>query len=289
MTGTREYLTVRELADLLRIGERKVYDLAASGEVPVTRVTGKLLFPEKEVRAWIAGLSGRSGAQRPAVLLGSHDPLLDWAVRQSRSGLALRSDGSLDGLVRFRAGEGVATGLHLRDPGGETWNLARVAEVADGMDAVLIAWSRRTRGLCWRPGGGAAIRGISDLVGRRVVPRAAETGTQELFERMVAREGLSMTDFDLAPTAPTENDAVMAVAQGQADAAFGLEAVASLFGLSFVPLVEERFDLLVDRRAWFDPPMQRLFSFCRGTTFRDHADAVTGVDVSDLGEVRWNG
>ncbi|WP_407943286.1 helix-turn-helix domain-containing protein [Mangrovicoccus ximenensis] len=61
-----EYLTVRELAELLRLKERKVYDLAASGELPCSRATGKLLFPAAEIRAWIEGArGGRSMAAAP--------------------------------------------------------------------------------------------------------------------------------------------------------------------------------------------------------------------------------
>ena len=48
-----QYLTTRELAELLRIKERKVYDLAASGEVPCSRATGKLLFPREAIDAWL--------------------------------------------------------------------------------------------------------------------------------------------------------------------------------------------------------------------------------------------
>ncbi|ETX27872.1 helix-turn-helix transcriptional regulator [Roseivivax isoporae] len=291
---TREFLTVRELAELLRIRERKVYDLAASGEVPVSRVTGKLLFPERAIRDWIA--SGSSGGETvrapairpPEVLLGSHDPLLEWAVRQSRAGLAMRCEGSLDGLSRFAAGEGVATGLHLRDPETGDWNTARVAQAFSGRDVVLVAWTRRSRGIVWRSGGGAPIRSVADLAGRRVVPRAPETGTQTLFDDLLAREGLTPGALKLTDTAPTENDAVMAVAQGAADATFGLEAVARLFGLDFLPVVEERFDLLVDRRAWFDPPLQRLFAFCRSDSFGAHAADIAGCDTAELGQVRWN-
>src|SRR6056297_2175322 len=114
-----EFLTVRELAELLRIKERKVYDLAASGDVPVSRATGTLLFPRRELEAWIASASTGGtpapAAPRPAICLGSHDPLLEWALRQARCGLASFFDGSLDGLDRFRAGEGMAAGLHLHD------------------------------------------------------------------------------------------------------------------------------------------------------------------------------
>jgi excisionase family DNA binding protein len=71
------------VADLLRVKERKVYDLAAADEIPHRRITGKLLFPVAELMAWIDGGSHADPADRPAVLTGSHDPLLDWAVRGS--------------------------------------------------------------------------------------------------------------------------------------------------------------------------------------------------------------
>src|SRR6056297_3463205 len=96
-----DYLTVKELAELLRLKERKVYDLAASGAVPCSRATGKLLFPAHEIRAWIeSAQSGGGDAQGPVskprtpIMLGSHDPLLDWAIRQSGCGLATLHDGS---------------------------------------------------------------------------------------------------------------------------------------------------------------------------------------------------
>jgi len=287
-----EYLTVRELAALLRIKERKVYELAASGEVPVSRVTGKLLFPEREIRAWIAG--GSSGGEtipavrRPDIFLGSHDPLLEWAIRQSKCGLAIRFDGSLDGLAHFAAGEGVATGLHVYDTATAAWNVAQVRDSCAQQNAVLVNWARRRRGLVLRPDDEGEIRAMADLEGRRLVPRQAESGTQILFEQLLKEEGLSPDGVSFAETAPTESDAVMAVAQGHAEVAFGLESFARLYRLAFVPVIEERFDLLVDRRAWFEPPLQRLMAFCRTPGFATHAREYAGVDVSDLGKVVWN-
>ncbi|MFQ6547972.1 substrate-binding domain-containing protein [Aestuariibius sp. 2305UL40-4] len=280
-----EFLTVKELAQLLRIKERKVYDLAASGAVPVSRVTGKLLFPEAEIRDWIG--RGRSGAVqaapvRPPVFLGSHDPLLDWALRQSRAGLATFLDGSLDGLTRFGACEGVATGLHLRDAASGLWNVPAVEGLGD---AVLLSWARRRRGLLVRT---EEIGGLPALAGRRVVPRQAEAGTQALFQQVAGEAGLDLAEVQLLTPARSEDDAARAVAEGVADAAFGLEALAGLYGLRFVPVVEERFDLLVDRRAWFEPPLQRLAAFCRGAEFAERAEAQRGYDFSGLFEVRWN-
>ena len=284
-----EYLTVRELADLLRVKERKVYDLAAAGEVPCSRATGKLLFPERAVRDWIAGASSGPGAARPSVFLGSHDPLLEWALRQSRCGLATYLDGSLDGLLRFRGGEGVATGLHIHDPATDDWNVPVVAAQHADQAAVLVAWAVRRRGLVVREPDRAAIRSLSDLRQRCLAPRQSESGTQVLFEHLCAEDGIPLDEIGTTATARSEGDAVLAVVQGMADAAFGLEVLARRYGLAFQPVIEERFDLLVDRRAWFEPPMQRLLDFCRSGEFRARSTEFAGYDISDLGRVRWNG
>ena len=285
-----EYLTVRELADLLRIKERKVYDLAASGEVPCSRATGKLLFPAAEIRAWIADAkSGGATAEaaRPAIFLGSHDPLLDWAIRHSGCGLATFFDGSLDGLSRFAEGAGVATGLHVFDAATSGWNVTAAAEAAGRQNAVLVAFARRKRGLVIRPGA-SGIDSMSDLAGRRVVPRQGASGSARLFESLAAQQGLDLSQVEFTEIARTEDDAVQSVRRGEADAAFGLASVAQDYGLEFRPLMDERFDILVDRKAWFDPPLQALFEFFRSTAFLQRARADAGYDVSDVGKVIWN-
>ena len=77
--------------------------------------------------------------------------------------------------------------------------------------------------------------------------------------------------------------------RGAADAAFGLEAVARGYGLEFQPVIEEEFALLVDRKAWFEPPFQTLIAFCASAPFRARAEAHGGYDTADLGRVLWNG
>lgn len=285
-TETRPaYLTTREVADLLRVKERKVYDLAAAGEIPHRRITGKLLFPATEITAWIEG-PGVAPAERPAVLSGSHDPLLDWAVRESGAGLATLLNGSRDGLECFTEGRAALTGLHLpEDENG--WNVRTVAGLGLS-DCVLIAWARRSRGLLLSGEARDAVTGIADLRGRKVAMRQPGAGAAALFEMLLAREGLDPDALAAAGgLARTESDAAAAVASGEAEAALGLQGMARQFGLGFVPLVEERFDLLVDRRAYFTPPVQALLEFTRCTVFRDKAAAMGGYDLSGSGEVRW--
>jgi putative molybdopterin biosynthesis protein len=285
-----DYLTTREVADLLRVKERKVYELAASGELPCRRLTGKLLFARAEIDALLAGGPAAAAAMEPArpdVLVGSHDPLLDWALRESGSGIAAFFDGSLDGLARFGQGAGIACGLHVFEPETGGWNVGHVSGRFAGAPLVLVEWARRRMGLI---SAGEPIAAMAGLRGRRVALRQPTAGGRVLFDHLLAEAGLALADLAAVPTpARTETDLAAAVAGGTADAALGLEAMARQFRLSFRPLVEERYDLLIERRAYFDPPLQTLLAFCRSAAFADHAAALGGYDIGGFGTVHWNG
>lgn len=306
-----EYMTTKELAAFLRIKQRKVYDLATSGRIPCSRAMGKLLFPRAEIEAWVAQGMGEGAAgaatgstagsvaaqPRPGVFLGSHDPLLDWALRQSRCGLATFFDGSLDGLDRFAAYEGVATGLHLFDGDvaeddmepDRRWNIGTVEERFRTSPSVLVEFAWRERGLIVAPDRVSQFSSIADLRGRLIVPRQAEAGSQELLQHLLAAEGFGDTDYVLTDPARTETDAAQVIADGMGEVALGLRASAEQFKLAFVPVMRERFDLLVDRKAWFEPPMQDFIAFCRTPAFQAKADAMGGYDISGLGSVHFNG
>jgi len=285
-------LTTREVAELLRIGERRVYELARRGELPCTRATGRLLFPREAVLARIpppATAPAASFAPAPAdVLAGSHDPLLEWALRESESGIASWFDGSEAGLARFLERRAAIAALHLHEPRTDTFNIERVRGEAAHLPAVLVAWAVRSQGLLLRPGLAARVRGLEDLAGLRFVPRQPGSGAAARFAALAVAAGLDPASLGMIEPARTETEVALAVASGRADAGFGLEALAGPFGLDFLPLCTERFDLLVDRRAWFEPPFQRLFAFTRTRTFEVKAAAMGGYDVSGLGRVIWN-
>lgn len=285
LTPTQPYLTTKEVADLLRVKERKVYDLAAADEIPHRRITGKLLFPRQELMAWIEGPEETAAGDRPAVLAGSHDPLLDWAVRDSDCGLATLLNGSTDGLDRFEEGSAALSGLHI--PDSKAWNIRAVTD-RGFINAVLIGWTVRKRGLILGQGMDGIIRSVRDLAGKRVVLRQPGAGAAALLDQLLANEGLGRGDLVAAAgVARTESDAAAAVASGEADAAMGIEAMARQFGLPFLPLVDENFDLLIDRRSYFTPPIQTLLDFARSDTLRQKAKAMGGYDMSALGHVRW--
>ncbi|MGH7226834.1 MAG: helix-turn-helix domain-containing protein, partial [Gemmataceae bacterium] len=115
---TREFLTTSEVADYLRLKERTIYELVRTRQIPCARVTGKLLFPKPMIDLWVMRQTEFDGVlpgASPPVAAGSHDPLLEWALRESGSELALLSGGSRDGLNRLAAGRAMVAGLHMLD------------------------------------------------------------------------------------------------------------------------------------------------------------------------------
>jgi excisionase family DNA binding protein len=286
-------LNVRELADWLRLKERKVYDLVARNDIPHTRAGAKILFAPAEVERWLAARAGGAVARNavPATIAGSHDPLLEWAVRESRCGLALLTQGSRDGLERLAAGEACAALLHLPNADLSDYNREAAEERLRGHDVALVEWARREQGLLVARGNPKKLRAVEHLARRgvRVMLRQEGSGSRELLDRLLARAGVERSALhDVGETAPTESDLASAIAAGEADAGLGARAAARPFHLDFVPLAVERVDLAVSRPRWFDSPLQALWRFARSRRFAAHAASLTGYDLAHAGEVRWN-
>jgi putative molybdopterin biosynthesis protein len=290
-------MNTREVADYLRIKQRKVYALLRARKIPCSRVTGKWLFPKHLIDLWVAENTDYAGlgfeTRPPApVVAGSHDPLLEWAVRESQCGLALRASGSLDGLKQLAAGEAVMAGLHVRDAKTGEYNVPLLRDAAALREAVLIHWARRRQGLVLAAGNPLRIRRLADLRARkaRFIPRQAAAGSHLLLLDLLATARLEPGDLRLVhPPVQSETDVGLAVAEDRADAGLAVESVARRFRLAFLPLAEERFDLALRRKSYFEPPAQALFAFARGAAFRRRAAALGGYDVGESGRVVWNG
>ena len=291
-TDNSEFLTTKEVADLLRIKERKLYDLVSAQEIPCVKATGKLLFPKTELMHWIRTGEIRSvsatEASRPNVISGSHDPLLEWAIRESGCGLAMQFDASLSGLDVFEKHKSLASGLHVLNPNAEAWNTHAVQTRFAKSNVVLLKWATRQQGLIVAKGNPCKISGVVDLPKVKVATRQTGAGGMILFEHLLAENGLNLDQLNITETCRTENDTIAAVASGNADAAPGLQALALQFGLDFVPTRKEQFDLLVCRKAWFDAPFQTLVKFTNTATFKSKAKQFEGYDTTALGTVVWN-
>lgn len=293
-TASPPLLTTSEVADYLRVKERTIYEMVARQTIPFSRATGKLLFPRRLIDAWLEAqteLPAIGIAPAPPIYAGSNDPLLEWALRQSGSGLAVLARGSTLGLEDLAAGRAVLAGFHLLDPDSRRWNLAAARAHLPGTNCVLIHWARRTQGLITAAGNPLGITGLRDAAtrGLRFATRAEGAGSQRLLDVLLAREGLAPTDLTTVDRpAETHADLAALVETGVADCGLGLHAAAGRLG--FLPLVvDESFDLAMTRRDYFEPPIQSLLAFARSQAFIRRADHLGGYDLADLGRVLWNG
>jgi excisionase family DNA binding protein len=286
-------MDVREVAAYLRLKERRIYDLAHHQAIPHVRATGKLLFPRRQIDAWLAAKSAVApAAHGPPLVAGSHDPLLEWAARESGSGLAILACGSRAGIAHLARGEATLAAVHWRDARTGEDNIPLIRAALAGTDIVALEWARRSQGLLVAAGNPLRIRALADLARKRlrVALRQPDAGSHRLFEHLLAAAGLRYEHLERLPrTIRAETDLAAAIAAGHADAGFGIEAAARAHGLAFIPLAVERMDLVARRRDAFEPPLQALLAFARTAEFRAHAETLGGYDVSATGRVMFNG
>ena len=288
----RALMTTAEVADYLRLRQRTIYELVRSGEIPCARITGKLLFPRELIDLWVARRTDVAGLHPnpPPVAAGSHDPLLEWALRESGCGLATLFGGSSDGLRRLAEHQAVLAGIHIVDDSGG-YNVEAVRAASGLSDVVVIEWATREQGLIAAPGNPHGLRSLAELVrpGLRVARRQEGAGAHILLVHLLRAAGIDPAGLAfVAPPALTETDLAALVLDGKADCGLAIRAVATRFGLDFIALGVERFDLVLRRRDYFEPAVQTLLDFARSPLLAQRAAELGGYDVARLGRVRYN-
>jgi putative molybdopterin biosynthesis protein len=291
-----QLFTTAEAAAYLRLKERKIYEMVAEGTVPCTKITGRWLFPKAELDHWLASSVSRpAGATRPdpaPIVAGSHDPLMEWALRESGSGLATLAVGSEAGFSRFVAGETVAAAIHLHglnDVESDA-NVAAMKSRGDLQDAVMIAFCRREQGFLVPPGNPLKLGSIEDVAKTRarIAMRPKGAGAQLLLLAVLQRAKVSLDQLaGVTPVCPTGPDIAQAIRAGRADTGIATRGVANAAGLDFVPLVWEPFDLVMRQRDYFQPPLQSLFNFLHSEELVARARELGGYDLGSAGTVRF--
>ncbi|MCC5903164.1 MAG: helix-turn-helix transcriptional regulator [Halomonas sp.] len=288
------YLTTAEVADYLRLKERKVYDLARQGQIPCSRVTGKLLFPRQQVDLWVLNHLEGDQAQRqtvPLVVAGSQDPLLEWAIRESGSDLAMLCQGSGDGVRRLLDGKAMLSGIHLLDPVTQRYNEPCALGLSGMRDLLVVHWAKRCQGLLLPTDNPLKITALDELTRTdiRVAHRQPGAGAARLLGCLLQRAGVDGSAVNWVPNPSlSEDDLALSIYQGEADVGLGVEAAAHRQQLGFIPLCEEPFDLIMQRRSYFEPPVQRLLAFTHQARFAERARQLGGYDIAETGNVIYN-
>lgn len=227
--------------------------------------------------------------------VGSHDLVVELLPRllgEHAPGVSLSLEyvGSLGGLMALARGEADIVGIHLWDAPTDSYNVPFVRRVLPGRRIALLGLVRRSLGLIVPPGNPQHISGLDDLSGAQVrfVNRQPGSGTRVWLDEQLKARQVPTQDISGYERAEATHLAVArAVAEGEATAGLGIRAAGDAFGLHFVPLAWEQYDLAIPEEVWERPAAQRLVEVIRSPRFGEAVAALGGYDTATTGQERW--
>ncbi len=225
------------------------------------------------------------------VAIGSHDPILDLAAselrtRDPRVTLASSNVGSLGGLIALRDGLCHLAGSHLLEPETGRYTIPYVEQMIAVRDIAIIRLVHRQQGLIVAPGNPRGLTGIADLAQPelRYVNRQRGAGTRVLLDYELQRAGIDpATVSGYSREEPTHLAVAAAISAGRADCGLGVQAAARAFGLDFVPVAQEPYDLVMECATADSELVAPLWSLMERAEFRSAVEALGGYDTSEMG------
>jgi molybdate-binding protein/DNA-binding transcriptional regulator YhcF (GntR family) len=204
--------------------------------------------------------------------------------------LQIHFTGSLGGLIALSEGKTDLAGCHLWDEETDTYNIPFVRRLLPGQRVALVTLAHRQLGLIVPPGNPAHIQELADLArpGLRFVNRQPGSGTRVWLDAMLRRQAISPAQIQgYAEERMTHSEVANAIAEGQADAGLGLEGAARPYGLGFIPLTQEQYDLVIPAQQFNIPPLQAFIDWINSSDSREKISSLAGYTTIHTGRITW--
>ncbi|MCH5344608.1 MAG: molybdopterin biosynthesis protein [Acetatifactor sp.] len=227
------------------------------------------------------------------MVIGSHDPLLDELadmLHATDHSLFMSSShvGSMGGIMALRRGEAHAAGCHLLDTENGKYNKSFIRRYFPDGGVKLIRCVGRQQGLMLQKGNPLGITCFADLTGEgiRYVNRQKGSGTRILMDYLCRENGVkagSIYGYDREEM--THNSVAVQIASGSADVGMGIYSAAKLYGLEFVPICIEEYDILIPDTVWETPMAQKFIEILKSDGFKNRILAMGGYTIDAPGEI----
>ena len=301
-------LSTQEVADILHVSKSTIYDLIRRGEIHSYKIGRKVRFTQDDVDAYIAR-SRHEHSTRPVQRIDTHSTLLTPKQNEPPELIIAGQDVVLDILANYLQQEGVNAGrtylsgfegllalyqehihvaaCHLFD--GEDYNASFVRSLMPGVPAVLVNLSYRTMGFYVRKGNPKQVAGWQDLSREDITVLNRRVGSSA----RIALD-LKLKELGISPARLPGYDRIMsshltmaaAIAAGDADLALGTERISrQIEGIDFIPLMRERFDLVIKKEMLEAQPVRKLLGILNSPVFRREVAHFSGNDYRDLGKI----
>jgi putative molybdopterin biosynthesis protein len=233
----------------------------------------------------------KSEIERTIFCIGSHDLTLDLMsqfLAEHDRRLASANVGSQGGLLALRRGEAHLAGSHLLNPETGEYNISYIRQYMPNIAVKVIALVRRDQGLMVRRGNPKGVKSLEDLARPEVqfVNRQRGAGTRVLLEYYLNRMAIAAERIaGYSQEEYTHLGVAAAIASGRADCGMGIAAAAQALNLEFIPLFQERYDLVIPKPFAEDSLLAPLFGLFTDRRFREAVAQLPGYDVSVMGTV----
>ena len=296
--GEDEFLRVK----LGRVGGKLVATPIQRGAgiiMSLVRADGLVLIPrfsegtDAGATVTVELLRSAEEIENTVVAIGSHDLTLDLLASHLHSrhpNLSLSSSnvGSLGGLIALRRGEAHLAGSHLLDEETGEYNLSYIRRYLPDPPVVVVNLVHRVQGFMVAQGNPKSVATLNDLTRPDVtfVNRQRGSGTRVLLDYKLKEAGVDPATIRGYDREEYTHLAVAAdVSSGTADTGLGIMAAARALDLDFVPLLKERYDLVIPRAYYESDVLGPLLGLIRSEEFMAEVEALGGYDVSTMGEV----
>jgi putative molybdopterin biosynthesis protein len=299
--GVQEYIRVK----LGRVGDVMIATPAGRGAgavMSLVQADGFLAVPGKSEgfgageKVRIELLRDEHEIHNTLVFIGSHDNILDVLanlLHRLRPVCRLSSAhvGSLGGILAIKRGEAHLAGTHLLDEATGEYNISFIQKFLPDVPLQLINLTYREQGLLVPKGNPLNIKGFEDLSrsGVRFINRQRGAGTRLLTDMNLKRLGITsdqVNGYDREEY--THMNIASAIASRNADTGLGIRAAALALDLDFIPVAEERYDLVLPKAFLDDPKVLSLLNLLRiNKEFRSIVAGLGGYDLRDCGQVLY--
>lgn len=237
-----------------------------------------------------------ASAASPQVILAGCDPattLLQHLLRRT-SGIEMiwMPTGSRQALIALGRGQAHVAGFHLREDPGEDAGTPSGTSPDNLSESVpfpctVVGFAVWEQGLLLHPGNPLGVTCVTDLArpDLRFLNRELGSGTRAMLDRTLRRARVEGTDIPgyEGTSAPGHWAVAQGVAAGAADAGVGIRVAARSFGLAWVPLEEERYDLVIPDHLLDDPGVAALLDLLVSPALRVQVESLGGYDVRPMG------
>src|SRR5271166_1931853 len=229
--------------------------------------------------------SGRGAAHRMARAA----LLTEWlARRRSPVSMVALSCSSGKALHSLLSGRAHIAGAHLRDPKSGDFNSGAVRHGIKRHPSILVNFARWELGIATAPGNPLKLRGFTDLTRprMRIANRELGSGARAALDEAIAQLGIRGDAIEgYRRELAGHLEVAAAIATGQADFAVTIRVAGDVYGLGFVPIREERYDLVILKRDLDAVPIKAMLDALNSRGLAQEVAQFCGYDTSQMGKV----